>query len=163
MIDLDVVRNGSTTTILHLYQADITLTPGLVLNARTGNASTGASYIGPAPPPGPPHRYTFLLFSQPAGYELPETFSNISPATGIADRLGFRITDFVAAAGLDAPLAGTYFTVLNATGTASSTGGPAQTSPVRFEGVGATLASFLWREIGLAVLMTAVGASLWAA
>lgn len=163
MIDLDVVRNGSTTTILHLYQADITLTPDLVLNAPTGNASTGASYIGPAPPPGPPHRYTFLLFSQPAGFEVPDAFSNISPAGGITDRLGFQITDFVAAAALDAPLAGTFFTVLNATGTASGTGAPAQTSPIRFEGVGSTLSSSWWMEVGLAALMTAVAASLWAA
>jgi phosphatidylethanolamine-binding protein len=163
MIDLDVVRNGFTVTLLHWYQPDITLTSDLVLNAPSANASPGASYIGPAPPPGNPHRYNFLLFSQPAGFAVPESFSNINLPTGVQDRIGFQITEFVAAAGLDAPLAGAYFTVVNATGTASSTGSPAQTSPVQFEGVGSTMNSSMWTDVGLAVVMTAVAASLWAA
>ena len=100
-----------------------------------------------------------VLFAQPSEFAVPDSFSNINPATGISDRFGFQLTEFVAAAGLDAPLAGTYFTVVNATGTASSTGSPAQTSPVQFEGVGSTLKS--WTKMGSAVLLTALAASLW--
>ncbi|KAJ5908403.1 hypothetical protein N7495_001085 [Penicillium taxi] len=46
--------------------------PGVKVSGETLDITTPAfaSYIGPAPPPGSaPHRYTFFLFEEPAGFE----------------------------------------------------------------------------------------------
>lgn len=157
MIDLDVPRNGGTT-LLHWLESDFTLTPNLVLTPGPVNSSIGASYIGPNPPPGSPHRYTFLLFSQPPEFTIPESFSTINPPTETAARIGFNITEFVAAAGLDVPLAGNYFTVVNtsATASATSTGSAAQSSVIQFEGGSAMLRSSIGLELGLGLFLAGV-------
>lgn len=170
MIDLDVMSNGTTTTILHWLQSDFILSPERVLTPGPTNSSLGPPYFGPAPPPGNPHRYTFLLFSQPEDFTIPESFSNLNPPTGITDLFGFNITSFVAATGLDDPLAGNYFRVVNTTGTptgtpsgtASGTGTPAQTSPAQFEGGSTALKVFSGRDVGLSILFVAVAAGFWA-
>ncbi len=162
MIDLDVVINGSSVTLLHWLQADFTLSSNRVLTARSANASTGAPYIGPAPPPDGVHRYTLLLFAQPSGFAIPAPFKAINPPADIPARIGFNITQFAAAAGLGRPLAGTYFRVVNNSATASSTGRPAQTSPAQYTGGSSTLNSFLGTELGLAILLVGMAASLFA-
>lgn len=63
--------------ILHWIQ------PGLRADVASGMLKTTASfvanYIGPAPPPGSaPHRYVFLLYEQPEGFEGAE----YAPANG---------------------------------------------------------------------------------
>jgi phosphatidylethanolamine-binding protein len=160
MIDLDVLFNGTSVTFLHWFQPDLTLVPSLVLTPGSSNMSTGAPYIGPAPPPGSPHRYTLLLFSQPAEFAVPDAFSDINPPTDLLARIGFNITEFITAAGLDAPLAGSYFRVVNASGTASSTGSPAQTSPVQYEGAAARTKTLLITGLGFVGVVAAMTAGL---
>jgi Phosphatidylethanolamine-binding protein len=161
MVDLDVQRDGETN-FLHWLETDFTLSSSLVLTPGSTNTSTGASYIGPSPPPGTPHRYVFWLFSQPSEFTIPESFSAIDPPTDILARIGFNLTEFVTAAGLDAPLAGAYFTVVNSSATASGTGAstPAQTSVVPFEGGSGILKSSTGAEIGFGILLAAIVATL---
>ena len=155
MIDLDVPRNGGTT-LLHWLQPDFTLSSNFVVTPRSANTSTGASYIGPSPPPGNPHRYVFWVFAQPDEFAVPESFSNINPPASTTDRTGFNVTEFVAAAGLDAPLAGNYFTVVNSSATASSTGSASVTSsPAQYTGSASTLMSSVGMNFGFVVLLAA--------
>jgi phosphatidylethanolamine-binding protein len=158
-IDLDVPRNG-TTTLLHWFEADFTLSSSLILTPSFANTSNGAPYISPNPPPGNPHRYTFLLFSQPDDFTVPESFSNINPPASILARIGFNITRFVAAAGLDAPLAGNYFRVVNTSATASSTGSPAATSPVQYQGGSSPMKSSIGTYLGVVFLLAGMVAGL---
>lgn len=63
--------------ILHWIQ------PGLRADVASGTLKTTApfvaNYIGPAPPPGSaPHRYVFLLYEQPEGFDGAE----YAPADG---------------------------------------------------------------------------------
>ncbi len=155
MIDLDVPRNGGTT-LLHWLQTDFTLSSSLVVTPSSANTSAGASYIGPNPPPGTPHRYVFWMFAQPEEFAIPESFSNVNPPASTTDRIGFNLTEFVAAAELDAPLAGNYFTVVNSSATASSTGSASATStPAQFTGSASTLMSSVAMNLGLVVLLAA--------
>ncbi|EED15411.1 conserved hypothetical protein [Talaromyces stipitatus ATCC 10500] len=109
MIDIDVERNGTKYPLLHWYQ------PDLILSGRTGRLSIEsdsnmpkAMYAGPAPPPGPAHRYVEVIFKQPERYELPADFEKFLENT-IAARLGFDIEQFVKEAGLSEPVAGNWF------------------------------------------------------
>lgn len=95
--------------ILHWVQ------PGL----RGADASTGltasdvpfvADYIGPAPPPGSaPHRYVFLLYAQPEGFDG----AAFAPAGGkplsLWLRMRFDLDVFEKKAGLGPVLAVNYF------------------------------------------------------
>lgn len=88
--------------------------PGLV------GANAQAVYLGPGPPPGPPHRYVQLLFAQPAGYSFPACFNNIvtpkgaDPASSVDGRVGFDINQFLKAANIQTrPIAGNYFRAQN--------------------------------------------------
>ena len=63
----------------------------------------------------------------------PESFNAIDPPPDVLARIGFNVPAIVVAAGLDAPLAGTYFKVVNRSATASSNGSPTPTSPVQFD------------------------------
>ena len=110
MIDLDAIEDGKATTILHWYQADLFKNPdsGELFN----QSDIGASYAGPSPPPGPSHRYTFLLFVQPSGYVFPECFSDMLPLE-LPAREGFNIEQFMQAAGLGKPIAANYFYGVN--------------------------------------------------
>ena len=110
LIDLDAIEDGKATTILHWYQADFLKNP---YNGELFNHSdNGASYVGPSPPPGPSHRYTFLLFVQPSGYVFPECFSDMLPLT-LPARQGFDIEQFMQVAGLGKPIAANYFYAVN--------------------------------------------------
>ena len=110
MIDLDIIDNGKATTILHWYQPDLLKDP---YNGELFNLSdNGALYVGPSPPPGPGHRYVFLLFVQPSGYVTPECFLDILPLT-VTARQGFNIEQFVQVAKLGEPIAANYFSAVN--------------------------------------------------
>ena len=122
MIDPDVIEDGKATTILHWYHADLLTSPigGELFNLTDSEAV----YVGPTPPPGPGHRYVFLLFLQPPGYEFPECFSAVLPLT-LPARLGFDIKQFMRVVGLSEPVAANYFSVTNtvpATSTRLATG-----------------------------------------
>jgi len=125
MIDQDVPRNNTRTTLLHWFAPNIPLvfsTNGTLAISPVTNITGGAPYLQPSPGVGDiPHKYVFLLFTQPANFSIPAGF-NISPPPSTTDRIGFNLTDFVAKAGLSAPIAGNWITVQNLTGVASATG-----------------------------------------
>ena len=75
------------------------------------NTTSGAEYIAPQPPQDQNHhRYVYLLFRQPVAYTFPQCFAHIFPPT-LQARVGFDVRQFVDVAGLDAPVAATYFFV----------------------------------------------------
>ena len=117
MIDLDVIEDGKATTILHWYQPDLLMNPnsGELFNL----SDNGALYVGPTPPPGPSHRYMFLLFVQPSGYVIPECFLDILPLT-LPARQGFNVEQFMRVTGLGKPIAANFFSAVNSD-TATST------------------------------------------
>ncbi|KAI1855502.1 hypothetical protein JX266_000367 [Neoarthrinium moseri] len=68
------------------------------------------SIQGPAPPaenPPHPHRYTNLLWEQPANWAIPQAASTMLQSK----RSGFNVTDFQKAAGLSDPVFANYFNV----------------------------------------------------
>ena len=121
MIDQDVPRNGTTFTLLHWFRPDLhRTTNGTTLQVTMIDDAIptiqGADYIPPTPPANSgPHRYTFLLYAQPPNFSLPEEFASISPPASTADRIGFNLTAFAAAANLAEPIAANYLRVLNGT------------------------------------------------
>ncbi|TID27051.1 hypothetical protein E2P81_ATG01506 [Venturia nashicola] len=84
------------------------------------NAPDGqASYFGPGPPPGPPHRYVQVLFAQPKNFSIPACYQNIltnpnAPNKSKMSRVGFDIMGFLKAAKVNPrPIAGNYFRASN--------------------------------------------------
>lgn len=120
MIDRDVPQNGTRVTLLHWFVPNVTLDfdgPYLSIPIPENTTTDGAPYLQPSPPVGDsPHTYTFLLFSQPGNFTVPSEFESINPPAGVTARIGFSISAFVEAAGLQAPLAASYMQVQNLTG-----------------------------------------------
>jgi len=154
MIDTDVVQNNIATTLLHWFQPNLQMTgqptapstsnssiytppmvtlavsgatqPPALGSASTPNSNAQTSYLGPSPPPGPPHRYVQALFAQPTNFSVPACFQPIltsggrsSAATSASStngtaRLGFDITQFIVAAALNPmPVAASFFRAQN--------------------------------------------------
>jgi len=181
MIDQDVVRNNTRVNLLHWFQYNLIAgsNGSLVANADAEDASTamGASYVPPTPPGGSgSHRYTFIIFPQPADFAVPDSFAAINPPAATTDRIGFNLTTFVAQAGLAAPLAANYLQVLNGTAAesasvssslatmtaamASATASNAVTQPSQFAGDAAELKGH-GKELVLGLAMGVVGAGFW--
>ncbi|PLN83102.1 citrate synthase [Aspergillus taichungensis] len=164
-VDLDVIYGSLSTVVLHWYQPGMEASPiakpgpdryrapRIVLQPPSPpphhrgvlvNTTSGAEYIAPQPPQGQNHhRYVYLLFRQPTTYTFPECFAHIFPPA-LDARVGFDVRQFVRVAGLDAPVAASYFFVerdepvfgtptVTATGTtaatATGTRSPPRTSP----------------------------------
>lgn len=94
--------------------------PGAPAPAPNANTNVQTAYLGPSPPPGPPHRYVQVLFFQPSNFSVPACFQNIltqpgqAPNSNTAMRVGFDINQFLAAANLPAaPIAGNFFRAQN--------------------------------------------------
>lgn len=93
--------------ILHWIQ------PGLRLSTESPSLQATepfvANYIGPAPPPGPPHRYVFFLYEQPAGFDG----AKYAPAGGKNlsnwNRMRYSLDDWKKKAGLGEVLGVNYF------------------------------------------------------
>ncbi|EAW14391.1 YbhB/YbcL family Raf kinase inhibitor-like protein [Aspergillus clavatus NRRL 1] len=116
-IDLDVIWGTRSTTVLHWYQPDMTVSRVCActddgIDWLVNATSPGAEYIAPQPPPLTRHRYVYLLYEQDPEYVFPECFGHIFPQTMEA-RAGFDIRQFVHAAGLRPPVAGNFFFVDN--------------------------------------------------
>ncbi|KAF1985336.1 PEBP-like protein [Aulographum hederae CBS 113979] len=117
MIDIDVVQNGTATTVLHWFQPDMTLDPqtNLVVPPPQIDTANAAPYFGPGPPPGPAHRYVQALFAQPGpptqAFKLPSCFAAITQRSG---RLGFDVQQFVQVNGLQPAVAGNFLKSFNA-------------------------------------------------
>lgn len=112
MIDLDVPRNDTTVPLLHWYQPDLIIKnkKSRVLSVQHLSKRQNAKYIAPSPPPGSPHRYVQVLFEQPDRYSFPPEFDKYLGKKSEA-RLGFEIKEFIRAAKLDEPVAGSWFLV----------------------------------------------------
>jgi phosphatidylethanolamine-binding protein (PEBP) family uncharacterized protein len=105
MIDPDVNLFGRKMTYLHWLSPNLDLSKDkAVVPAATGNM---VKYFQPSPPAGdPPHRYTFLLYAQPANFTVPPKYPNLQQSV-----LGFDLNAFAAAAGLGQPKAATFMQV----------------------------------------------------
>lgn len=79
-------------------------------NTLTSNEPFIADYAGPAPPPGSsPHRYTFLLFEQPDGFEGRKYAPAGGKTVGVWGRMRYDLDAWVERAGLGDAVAGNWF------------------------------------------------------
>ncbi|KAI0078222.1 PEBP-like protein [Panus rudis PR-1116 ss-1] len=109
-VDLDAPtpQNPTSAQIRHFLGGDFHLVPTRGTNTEPLVNSTAAvsEFRQPTPPAGSdPHRYVFLLFNQPAGFDQ-QTI--VTPATSIAN---FNISQFAEEVGLGNPIGGTFILV----------------------------------------------------
>ncbi|KAI0056049.1 PEBP-like protein [Artomyces pyxidatus] len=105
-VDLDAAPQYGQ--IRHFLGGDYTPGPvGLDGVAKLTNSTPAVSeFIQPAPPVGdPPHRYVFLLFKQPAGFDSQTAVNATTPVTN------FNIASFSQTVGLGEPIGGTFMLV----------------------------------------------------
>ncbi|KAH1792887.1 hypothetical protein KXV56_001783 [Aspergillus fumigatus] len=128
-VDIDVVLESCSTTVLHWYQPYMTASATSHCDGNengwlVNRTSTGAEYIAPQSPPYTRHRYVYLLYEQDPDFVFPDCFGHIFPPTR-EGRGGFDIKQFVEVAGLRPPVAGNFFYVDNdaATTTTTASGG----------------------------------------
>ncbi|KAJ3483642.1 hypothetical protein NLI96_g6171 [Meripilus lineatus] len=110
MVDLDAPTPQSPTSaqIRHFLGGDFHFAPLGKGGAVTFVNSTPAisQYRQPTPPAGSdPHRYVFLVFNQPSGFDEQTV---VTPTTSIAN---FNISDFAIEVGLGNPIAGNFMLV----------------------------------------------------
>ncbi|RMZ70500.1 phosphatidylethanolamine-binding pebp [Pyrenophora seminiperda CCB06] len=124
MVDLDVPRNGSRVQLIHWLALNITRSSPL--SANTSGAalqipdSNPVPYRQPSPPVGDiPHSYTFVLMEQPRNFTMPEQYASLA-----MNRAPFNVSQFAKDANLTRPLAGTWITVQNTTGTPTTSAFP---------------------------------------
>ncbi|KAI0159962.1 PEBP-like protein [Hypoxylon sp. FL1284] len=119
MIDLDASTNfvnpgaGQPATYLHTVIRDFKASGAASadgITTLTSSAAGPVAYFGPAPPaenPPHPHRYTNILWEQPANWQIPAAASRMLQS----QKSGFNVPNFVTAAGLSDPIAANYFNV----------------------------------------------------
>jgi phosphatidylethanolamine-binding protein len=105
MIDPDVSIGGRKITYLHWLSPNVDLSNEKAVVPTSGDNMV--KYFQPSPPAGdPPHRYTFLLYSQPDNFSIPAKFANLQRSV-----LGFNVNAFATAAGLGQPKAASFMQV----------------------------------------------------
>lgn len=112
-IDAPFPSFGVLGPILHWIQ------PGLKPETAAGGSasmltSSGtpfvSNYIGPAPPPGSsPHRYVFLLYEQPEGFDATKYAPAGGKNMGNLQRMRYDLGAFESQAKLGPVLAANYF------------------------------------------------------
>ncbi|KAH8168239.1 hypothetical protein CIB48_g62 [Xylaria polymorpha] len=119
LIDLDASTNfanpkaGQQVTYLHTVLRDFKASgaaSGAGVTTLTTTANGPVSWFAPQPPaenPPHPHRYTNLLWEQPANWQIPSAANTMLQN----QKVGFNVTNFIAAAGLSTPIAANYFNV----------------------------------------------------
>ncbi|MCJ1355494.1 MAG: hypothetical protein MMC33_005486 [Icmadophila ericetorum] len=118
MLDIDTILNSTATNVLHWFEPNFTMHSSSRSRELFNSSDVDvASYIAPAPLPGPAHRYVFTLFERPEHFVFPACYDSIFPPTAAA-RVGFNLSEFVSVARLGSPVAGNYFRVQNDTTTA---------------------------------------------
>ncbi|VDC07187.1 unnamed protein product [Peniophora sp. CBMAI 1063] len=103
--DAPTPQNTSLANFVHWVQPNLKISGPMSTFAPLVNSTPALfEYLSPAPPAtSDAHRYAFVLFEQPEGFEE-AAVQNIP-----ADRTSFDLDAFAKAVGLDAPVAGTFF------------------------------------------------------
>jgi len=124
MFDLDAPtpQNRTLSQIRHFLGADFTLNQtsggGLVF---TNSSPALSEYVQPGPPPGSdPHRYVFLLFTQPTTFTPAGARTLVNSTRPITN---FNISDFAAKVGLGNPIGGSFMKVGPAPSSNTTTSG----------------------------------------
>ena len=125
--------DSSKPNVLHWVQTNFTLYPSnisiasLSFHPLLSTTPPLASYIKPNPPAGSgPHRYTELLYSQPAGFSIPVKYAPFFGSN--STRTSFNLSNFVRDAGLGKPVAANYFLAENSTARENQTAGTGTSS-----------------------------------
>ncbi|KAF5347065.1 hypothetical protein D9758_011655 [Tetrapyrgos nigripes] len=109
MIDPDAPspQNRSLSQVRHLVLADVHIngsaSEGTVTAQLTNSSAALSEYLAPAPPAGT-HRYIFLLWKAPGGFDKSAVASSFNPVP-----TGFNVSEFAETFGLGSPVAGTFF------------------------------------------------------
>ncbi|TGJ79815.1 hypothetical protein E0Z10_g8962 [Xylaria hypoxylon] len=106
-------KAGQPATYLHTVLRDFKASgaasaAGITTLATTANGPV--SWFSPQPGaenPPHPHRYTNLLWVQPANWQVPSAANTMMQN----QKVGFDVTKFITAAGLGSPIAANYFNV----------------------------------------------------
>lgn len=107
-IDAPFPSWGVLGPILHWIQPGVKVTEASTLDT---SAPFIANYIGPAPPPGSaPHRYTFLLYEEPAGFDAQKHAPPGGKNLSNWNRMRYDLDAWAAEIGLGPLIAFNYFT-----------------------------------------------------
>ncbi|KAJ5958352.1 uncharacterized protein N7479_005502 [Penicillium vulpinum] len=109
-LDIDAPFPAFTilSPILHWIQSDIQLIGNAAL---AFDAPFVANYIGPAPPPASaPHRYLFLLYEQPEGFDLTAHAPVAGRTVSNSNRMRYDLDAWAEKVNLGLPVAFNYFT-----------------------------------------------------
>ncbi|KAI0903151.1 phosphatidylethanolamine-binding protein [Ustulina deusta] len=104
---------GQPATYLHTVLRDFKASGAASVagvTTLTTTANGPVSWFAPQPPaenPPHPHRYTNLLWEQPANWQVPSAANTMLQN----QKVGFDVLKFITAAGLSNPVAANYFNV----------------------------------------------------
>lgn len=96
--------------ILHWIQGGYTVEASSTSGKLESGLSYITNYIGPAPPPmSAPHRYVFVLYEQPVGFEVEKWMPRDGAKTGNLDRMWFSLDEWERKVGVGELVAVNYF------------------------------------------------------